>query len=244
MNDLYVPMIDTSRWQFAPDKNPDWTKAAAAGVKVNMIRGGKGMPGGGTDHGVDTYLSHNFMLTIAAKLQWTLYWRVDNLGQESGITQAHRFVDTYESLGFQTPAPLVMDAESYLGPQLEVNALRHWYNEFRQTVENRGYQMAVYANASFWNGFVRLGWSDLDLIVAHWIRDAAGQPLVPPANANLWPGYAFATRMGPNLPANWSSWNAWQISSIGDGATLGSQVGPVDCNIMKKDTYERWFGKL
>lgn len=244
MNEFYVPMIDTSRWQFDGTGVVDWTQAAAKGVKVNLIRAGKGNVQFGSDHGRDLYVAQNVQASVNAGLKWALYWRLDNLGQDDPASQANIFVDTVESLPHRSSAPLVMDSETYIGPQLDIVMLRHWYNEFRAQIEKRGYHVAVYTSKSYWDGAVKLGWGDLDLLCAHWVKDPTDPAvqLDPTADPKFWPGFAFHYMMGPNLPKDWANWSTWQFSSKGNGISLGAKSTAIDCNLMKLDTYQKWFG--
>lgn len=245
MNEFYVPMIDTSRWQFDATGIVNWNLAASKGVKVNLIRAGKGNSQFGSDHGRDLFLNQNVAATVAAGLDWTVYWRLDNMGQDDPESQANLFVDIYESLPNRTSAPLVIDSETYIGPQLEIIMLRHWYNEFRAQIEKRGYHVAVYSSRSYWDSFVKLGWGELDLLCAHWVKDPNDSTiqLDPVSDPKRWPGFAFHYMMGPNIPNDWATWSTWQFSSKGNGIELGAKSLNIDCNIMKLETYHKWFGK-
>lgn len=244
MNEFYVPMIDTSRWQFGTGGTVNWLQAASRGIKVNLIRAGKGNVQFGSDHGRDLFVNQNVQASVDAGLKWALYWRLDNLGQDDPESQANIFVDTYESLPHRTSAPLVIDSENYMGPQLDIVMLRHWYNEFRKQIESRGYQIAVYTSKSYWDANVRLGWGDVDLLCAHWVKDPDNPTvqLDPPTEAKFWPGFSFHYMMGPNVPSDWATWSTWQFSSKGAGVVFGAGSENIDCNLMKLDTYKRWFG--
>jgi GH25 family lysozyme M1 (1,4-beta-N-acetylmuramidase) len=242
MNDLYVPMIDTSAHQFAADGTTgfDPAVAAAAGVEVNMMRAGRGMrTGNATVNGIDRALATNHRLTVAAGMKWACYWRCDNLGEESADMQADRFVNAVEALPSMTSAPLVIDVEAYDGPQLGIGAVRDWLNEFRHRIEFRGHSTAVYSGAYHWNTNVRAAWGDLPLLIAQWPKLPDGSQLVPPANARLWPGFAFGHQDGPTIPEAFMDWDVWQFTSKGTG--LGSTVNTVDCNVMKRSAYEGWW---
>jgi GH25 family lysozyme M1 (1,4-beta-N-acetylmuramidase) len=248
MNDLYVPGIDTSHWQFgSTPANVDWKKAAAVGVRWNMIRIGRGSDNtnGTTDTGVDRSMALNHQKSLEAGLEWAGYWRCDHQARSQPERQADVFADAFESLRPSTPAPLVIDVEeSTTGTALtSIAATQDWYNEFRARLQYRGHHVAVYTNDSFWDPSVRLGWGDLDLLAPEWIRDA-GVAAAPRADARLWPGQAFSYLVGPGIPQEFATWAGWQFSADGNnaGAAFGALSQNIDCNIMKRSVFERWFG--
>jgi GH25 family lysozyme M1 (1,4-beta-N-acetylmuramidase) len=245
MNDLYVPFIDTSAWQFAPDgTGVDWTVAARAGVRANVIRAGRGNHTGAHRcvSGVDQFLQQNASLSAQAGLEAAYYWRLDQLGVESADLQALRFLQAVDATSYTTSAPLILDIEAYEGPQLSRNAAVDWIMEFADTLGTRGHETAVYGNRSTLEALRLAGGADL--IIAQWHRAGPENlPVTPPANARLWPGFAFSLSMGPTVPGTFGDWVAWQFTSAGDGKALGSSANVVDCDIMKANVFERWFGR-
>lgn len=251
MNEYFVPMIDSSHWQFdGTGAGVDWKKAAAAGVKVNMIRAGRGMndANGTTSRGWDRSLLNNYRLSTEAGLKWTCYWRPDHLGAQAPERQAHEYCDAVESLPTMTTAPIVIDVETYTGPQLDLSAERDWFCRFRDQIERRGFHVAVYTGLWHWNNEVKLAWGDLDLLIANWPKPDGIKQLTPTTDAYLWPSVAFGGAAtvgadGPPVPDAFPTWASWQFTADhGLGKTFGAFSPGLDCNIMKLDTYLRWFG--
>jgi hypothetical protein len=248
MNHDYEPGIDTSAWQFNPDGKTgvDWTVAAAMGVRYNIVRIGRGgRTANACVNGVDRALEVNVRLSVDAGLKWAGYVYPDYMALDSPERQAQIHALAYETqLDLHpTSAPIVIDVEAGTdGSRLTGDSLRDWLGEYRQEVVRLGHE-AIYANDSHWDPVVKMPGGGRDLIVPDYVPTADIVNL--PKDASLWPGWVFGHKHGPGVSRYFPTWAAWQFTASAPGALLGAvPASPVtvDCQIMKRSVFERWFG--
>lgn len=229
---LYIPMIDISPYQ-----GSDFSiqTAVDAGVEVIMVRLGIGVS--------EDPQAKSWIHEIASLgKQWMAYWFIDFPAEIEAEEQAAAFIDAYYSLGTMNGAPLWMDIESYKGSQLSIPVWSNYLNTIKLTLSTQGLPQGVYSNKNTWDNMVRLNWSHLPRIIAHWVN--YGKLDAEPAhNPQLWDEWAFFEKpAGPSMPRASREWDVWQFSDSGNGPSLGCTNGnSVDCNLMRAASYEKWF---
>lgn len=243
----YIPMIDTSYWNTYDLNVLDHSKAAAAGIKVNMIRLGKGNPAVGADYGMDRRVIENYEGTVASGMKPMFYWRIFNISTEPPELQAERLRAAWETLNPVSSAPLIIDDEETEATgenPLPYWASIEWRNRFRFALEQMGFtNLGVYTRKTWWDPAVDLHWGDLPLLVAHWVPSTVRSQT--PANPDLWDEFAFLNVPGgPLLPKAWAKAAVWQFSATGNGKgrEFGFTSDDLDCNILDASVYEHWFG--
>ena len=248
-NDNLFPAVDLSYWNTA---KPDGTRqfdpfgAHTLGVQAFGIRVGRGQVDNSVNPmGRDLHFLDNVKDVEDAGLPWWGYWRVGDMAFQSPREQAARTA-TALFLANPSPAPLMMDIEDTGG--LEDRALASWLAEYREELAREGItSVSVYTGAWFWDSVARLQlrWSDLDVVVAHWLRDSEGARVQMTPNAWMWDELAQSHQpQGPNVPKAWPQWDGWQLA--GDGSGVGQALGfaseHLDCVLLDPSVAMRWFG--
>jgi hypothetical protein len=104
----------------------------------------------------------------------------------------------------------------------------------------------IYTNAAYWNpnvGATDFGHRDLVCARYPFYSPAACAANVPPLDARDWDEWLFAaTPKRPQVPAGWSTWQAWQFSAgyNGRGPAYGCASADLDLNVARDDVWQRW----
>lgn len=248
-----VKAVDFSYWN--THTNPPPIQALKdAGIRCAMVRFGKGKAQLGTDLGPDRALEQNMQAIVDGAFPYMPYWRIFNLEQSSPVAQASAFAELLNKYNYHAwRAPVWIDAEEWqyepeaevLGPDMVAN----WIMQFSDTLTDFGYRyQGIYTRASWWSPKVSpIGvMNGYPLWVAHWPNQPARAEFQDFATyAETWDEYADKhLPLGPAKPAPWVTWDAWQF--IGEGSNAGTELGfdsqHLDCNLIKRSSYERWFG--
>lgn len=249
----FVPAVDLSYWNTHTNA-VDPTALANAGIRACMVRAGKGKETLGIDLGVDRMWHENAQALGEAGFPYMPFWRIFNLEQSSPVAQANAYIKALMDVNYNMMrAPVWIDAEEWqYEPEAEVLApemVSHWIKDFMVTLFEYGFgYIGFYTRQNWWShNVVPIGvMNGHPLWVAHW----AGIPFRGDFqnyshDPNTWDEYAFkALPLGPGIPSAWQSWDAWQF--IGEGSGAGSEFGfdsdDLDCNLIKTEAFERWFG--
>jgi hypothetical protein len=242
--------IDISYWNTADGSGGhvlDTTKLREANIDAVGVRVGRGQADSSTNiFGFDNHVQETVAKLEAAGYRWWPYWRVGNGVGTSPVDQARLTISALEAVP-ASPAPLIVDIEDNLGG-MSGSALEQYLTDYRYALADLGVSdISIYTSASWWDGHesLRLRWSDLDLVVAHWLRDDTGVAVPMSENARKWDEDAeeFLPE-GPNMPRAWASWGGWQLA--GTGSAVGQAVGlaseDVTCGLLLPRVSERWFG--
>lgn len=253
MNDQFIPAVDFSYWN-THLTSPNIEKLNEAGIFVCMVRFGKGKNELGPDLGVDRALDRNIQAIADGGMMYMPYWRIFNLEDSHPVAQASLYVELLYKYNYNAfRAPVWVDCEEWqydtdnqrLGPDV----VAHWITSFMDTLATNGFRhIGIYTRASWWSPNVTpIGvMNGYPLWVAHW-------PL--PQNRHYFASYRHNVKTwdeyvdevlpsGPSIPSPWVNWDIWQF--IGEGSGIGKQLGfdseHLDCNLIRMESFERWFG--
>lgn len=248
-----VKTVDFSYWNTHTNP-PPISALQDAGVRGAMVRFGKGKTQLGADLGRDRALEQNVGALVDGDMPYMPYWRIFNFEESNPVAQASAFVRALNEFAYYAHrAPVWIDTEEW---QFDVNdqhlhpdMVAHWIGAFSDTLAEAGYRnQGIYTRASWWSPNVSpIGvMNGYSLWVAHWPSAPWREDFKNFANyAATWDEYADKhLPLGPAIPAPWVTWDAWQF--IGEGSGAGSIFGfdseHLDCNLVKRSSWNRWFG--
>lgn len=258
-DDTVFPMVDFSYWNTAASADAteptlDPLRMMDLGIKGVTLRVGKGIPENGSDFGVDRHFYKNVEKLVDYDMPWMGYWRIYDIWYEGPEEQAMRFVGILDSCGYdEKSAPVWIDAEEYVRDNrisLGRSLITSWVAKFMEVLSQAGYRhIGFYTRENWWDGNVSQNIGNMNghpLWVAHWVSAGAHRDLLLDSysDPNTWDEYVnHVMPNGPSIPKAWDNWTGWQF--IGEGSKMGKNLGfaseHIDCNLVKAETFIKWF---
>ena len=222
----------------------DWSRLRASGVEGAVI---KVLEGIGTVNANDPdpmYESNlNSNLSLDEPLVWAPHHRIQM--RESGpLEQAEAFWTRARKIVTPTSPPRV-DFEEQRGGYLPPDEGAQWLWVYvERLAELCQVPVSIYTYDGAWDsniGVVGHDWSDVQTVIAQYIRDEDRNPIPAPTNPWEWERW-LADKRQPDQPHGLPEWSGWQFN--GDGNKLGPHfgMGAADCllNVIKDEAWQDW----
>ena len=249
---IFVPVIDTSAWQF-PEYDSKRGVLGPGAVAPNLTAArDKGVAG--IIHRVSNGLTADpsYELTIAAAVDAGLdhgAYSYLQPGRSAADVQARRVLQLI-ARGPASTLPVMADCEHFDGEMdMSPDEFAAWLRVWLDIVAaGTGRQPIIYTASWWWNRESTVGFEPWDSILARYPAQSPHRPqetwAPPPADPTNWAPWAFDKGpTGPPLPRGETRWNGWQFTSWLQASDFGFKPGPrMDGNIVLVDAWERWAG--